>query len=222
MKLKCTAISDLHNDFPVLDGGDILFIAGDLTTRGSLDELVRARAWVEVVKNQYKHVLFTPGNHDLSFEFDRSEAEKTLGLKAYINEVVEIEGLRIFLSPYSLMFGSYAYQKTEANMANMVSSWPLDIDIAVVHGPCRNLRDFTGRDNVGSLSLGWWLDKAIDAGRLKMYIHGHIHESYGAELYRDKIILNAALGGTFWLPPGVDQVPVNFVIDTDEKNVEFS
>ncbi len=221
MKIKCTAISDLHNDFPDLDGGDVLFIAGDLTTRGTLDELVKSRPWFDRMKQKYKHILVTPGNHDLHFEFDREEAEKALGLKVYINEVVEVFGLRVFLSPYSLMYGSYAYQKTESNMANMVSTWPLDVDIAVVHGPCRGLRDFTGRENVGSLSLGWWLDKAIDHGRLKLYIHGHIHESYGVELYREKMLLNAALGGAFWLPPNVEQVPVNFIIDTDENVVEF-
>ena len=213
MKLKCTAVSDLHNSFPELTGGDVLIIAGDLTTQGSVDELKVARKWVESEGVKYKHILFTPGNHDVIFEIDRDLAEKTLGLKAYVCEVAEIEGVRFFLSPYSLMWGSWSFQKSEANMSNLVYSWPKDVDVIVSHGPCRHIRDFTGREHTGSTSLLWHLDKCIDEGRLKLFINGHIHESFGGSFHRDVPVINVAQAGSYHDFLKTDPYPIDFVIE---------
>ena len=222
MKLKCTAISDLHNTFPEdLEGGDILLIGGDLTNRGTDEELVLAEKWITKQKEKYKYILFTPGNHDLSFEADLLRAEKLLGVKAYINEVVEIDGVKFFLSPYSVQFGDWAFMKPDYSLANTVSSWPLDIDVAMVHGPAKYLRDKVGHhgDHVGSDAIKWWLNKAIDQGQIKLFICGHIHESFGGEKYRDMDVINVAQGASLnWT---LNQYPVYFTIDTQTKEVEY-
>lgn len=224
MKLKCVAISDLHNDFPDLSGGDVLIIGGDLTTRGSEEELTKAKYWLNTQRPKFKHILFTPGNHDLSFETDRELAEGWLGQKALINEVVEIEGVKFFLSPYSLQFGSWAFMKPENTLTYAVSTWPLDVDVAVVHGPAYGIRDVVWRgdhwtgDSVGSHSIKWWLNKAIDKGRLRAFIFGHIHESFGVEIFRDTLMMNVAQGySPNWK---INQRPVVFTIDTETKFIQ--
>lgn len=221
-KINCVAISDLHNSFPKnLPSADVLFIAGDLTNKGEEGELLSAKAWLEEQKKKFKHILFTPGNHDITFETKRQWAEETLGLKAYINEIVEIEGVKIFLSPYSVQFGDWAFMKPDYSLANTVASWPLDIDVAVVHGPPKYLRDMVAprAEHVGSDAIKWWLNKAIDQGQIKLFICGHIHDSFGLQEYRGIDILNVAQGWTF--AGDIDQHPVEFTIDTETKKVEY-
>lgn len=58
-------ISDLHGNYPTLDGGDLLIVAGDLTVNDSLAQINRFKDWlVEVGTNLYTKTVMIAGNHD--------------------------------------------------------------------------------------------------------------------------------------------------------------
>lgn len=221
MKIKITAISDTHNDHPECSGGDILLHAGDIT-HGREKDLPALAKWVSEMKNKYKHVLLTPGNHDIIFETDLDKCKSALQTPILINEIVEVEGLKILMSPYSKMFGSWSFMKDESNLANMIAcTWDVDVDIAVMHGPPYELKDWISpsHGNVGSFAFRSWLDKAIDFGRIKVLICGHIHESFGVGMYRGVMIVNAAQAGSFLVSNLPDAEPVNLEWDTESKTI---
>src|SRR5260370_12302474 len=55
-------VSDLHGNFPKLEGGDLLIVAGDLTAKD--DE----RGWLDfenwIYEQKYKEKIIIAGNHD--------------------------------------------------------------------------------------------------------------------------------------------------------------
>lgn len=101
----------------------------------------------------------------------------------------EFEGLKIWGSPWSLTFPGInphctAFTGTEEELAKHYAKIPDDIDILVTHGPPYGIRDRVKSNNkfgfecVGSRSLQ---QHALRLN-LKLWVMGHIHESYGEEL----------------------------------------
>ncbi|KAL2838044.1 Metallo-dependent phosphatase-like protein [Aspergillus pseudodeflectus] len=61
--IRVVCISDTHNTRPPLPPGDILIHAGDLTARGTFDELQAQLQWLSAQPHAHKVVV--AGNHDL-------------------------------------------------------------------------------------------------------------------------------------------------------------
>ena len=62
--IKIVCISDTHNSTPQnIPDGDVLLHAGDLTRRGTFDELQAQLDWIATLPHKYKLVI--AGNHDL-------------------------------------------------------------------------------------------------------------------------------------------------------------
>lgn len=196
-KIKIVAISDLHNHFKPTEGGDLLIIAGDMTNMGQRYELEKFGEYLEEEKKKYKKVIYTPGNHDLMFEKDRETAESYVGHPAVINDTVEFEGLKIFMTPYSNKFGGWAFMKEDKELDEMVKTFPLDVDIIVMHGPPFGYLDMVPKGNVGSKAFRNYVDQAIGYGRVKLIVWGHIHESYGSCNLGGTTIANVAQSCTY-------------------------
>jgi predicted phosphodiesterase len=74
--MKFTFISDTHSlhDRLTLDAGDVLIHCGDLTNKGSLEDVENFANFIG--KQDFKHKIVIAGNHDFCFEDDRAnEAE---------------------------------------------------------------------------------------------------------------------------------------------------
>ena len=55
-------IADLHGEYPTLEGGDLLILAGDYTSNDSYQSWIHFADWLE--EQDYKKKVYIAGNHD--------------------------------------------------------------------------------------------------------------------------------------------------------------
>lgn len=188
-------VSDLHGYYPKLEGGDLLIVAGDLTTTGEHHSYYEFCSWLE--RQDYEEKIIIAGNHDnglvdgyegVKYGFDFS------GWATYLcDSGTEFEGLKIWGSPWTRRFEDMnphcmAFTcETEEELAEKWKLIPSDIDILITHSPAQGVLDEIEGDewdeyteqysinNVGSSSL---IKPLVKSG-CRLHICGHIHESYG-------------------------------------------
>jgi Icc-related predicted phosphoesterase len=195
--MKCVAISDLHNKINELDlpEADLLLIAGDLTGRGSIPELVAFNKDLFAIKDRYRlGILAIPGNHDRHAErdFNYTKNELLTNVKYFIHhESVVIEGIKFFGSGYSPEFGGWSFSVSRGkDAASKWSQIPDDTDILITHGPPYGLLDeadiFSGHLGCQDLS-----DRVLKV-KPKAHVFGHIHGGYGIKEFNGTTFINAA------------------------------
>ncbi|HEX8247651.1 MAG TPA: metallophosphatase domain-containing protein, partial [Pyrinomonadaceae bacterium] len=174
-------LSDTHNrnEQIKVPGGDILIHAGDATTRGTIDEIVLFNEWFAALP--HRHKIFVAGNHDWLFETDNRIARKLLSDEIiYLQDsAVEIEGLKIYGSPWQPWFFDWAFNLPRGEpLAEKWKLIPDDTEILITHGPPFGILDFPP----DGFSVGCErLRRRVEEIRLKLHIFGHIHHSYGTE-----------------------------------------
>ncbi len=185
-------ISDLHGFYPKLEGGDLLIVAGDLTTRHTDKEWHEFASWMN--DQDYKKIVFIAGNHDTMIErWDKEQDEE--GYKGPVSDPnerieylcdsgTEFEGLKIWGSPWTKTFPGMNPKckaftvDTEEELSEKWELIPEDMDILITHSPSWGLHDTNIKnERCGSKSLTHWIDKHVDS--LKLFVCGHIHEAYG-------------------------------------------
>jgi Icc-related predicted phosphoesterase len=176
MKIIC--ISDTHNHYHALDGklpaGDILIHAGDLVRHGTVDEIQQFVDWYSQLPHRYK--IFVGGNHDGALEHSREQIKIPANLIYLENELIEIEGLRIWGSPVSPPYRSFGFMWEEPRRYATYQKIPPNCDIIINHSPPFGILD--------QVEEGQHVGCQILAQRLcelkpKLVICGHIHEGYG-------------------------------------------
>lgn len=179
---RIVAISDIHNNIQrvKLPEGDILAVAGDLTSRGTLEEIAVFSHHLSKLKNKYEHIVVTPGNHDFFCEQSPTLAREMIGEHCHylIDEEVTLEGIRFWASPWQPWYHDWAYNLSRGSAIK--EKWdliPSGIDFLITHGPPYGIGDFTYYDkkHVGCVDLL----QAVERIKPKVHIFGHIHEGYG-------------------------------------------
>ncbi len=187
-------VSDLHGEFPELEGGDLLIIAGDCTSNDRVRSWQKFFEWLE--KQKYRKKVMIAGNHDnfckhwaITGTFnDDTYQEIYPGEKPTIDYLcdsgIEFEGLKIWGTPWSLWFDGInphckAFTGSERQLAAKYELIPDDTDILISHGPSWGHHDSLYRSNerVGSPALTNWIARHVNT--LKLFVCGHIHEGYG-------------------------------------------
>lgn len=199
------------------EGIDMVAHSGDFTNVGEEKDVVAFFDWFSNLPVKYK--VCTAGNHDKSFDpkfwydgakdSDRykkriAKAEEWLppiidALKAkegcfFLNhELVEIDGFKIFGSPWSVSFHEayWAFNLKEGPLAlNMYSDIPEDVDLLITHGPAFGRLDRTSSGiNTGSEILA----ERIKVTKPQYHLCGHIHEAYGMSQDDDTTYLNSSI-----------------------------
>jgi Icc-related predicted phosphoesterase len=177
-------ISDLHGSYPDLEGGDLLIIAGDLTTNDSPPAWRNYFNWLTPLK--YKKKIYIAGNHDgfLTQSISTKKAE-SLGIAdsqepaEYVcDNLTEFEGLKIYGSPWTPMFYDWYFMLPRGKA--IAQKWdliPEGLDILITHGPPFGILD-TPRRNSQKCGCEELL-KAVKNKKPRYHIFGHIHGGYG-------------------------------------------
>ena len=187
-------ISDLHGNFPKLEGGDLLIVAGDLTARDTFEQHCDFKKWF--YEQPYKKRVIIAGNHDnqmktlpaddLVFSTYNTKTGEQASYASYLMDSgTEFEGLKIWGSPWTSRFPGInphccAFTgENDEEIAPKFDLIPSDVDILITHSPPFTIRDMTTCvHQVGSPSL---MAHHISRLRPKLWVFGHIHEGYGQE-----------------------------------------
>ena len=190
MRIVC--LSDTHNlhDRIRVPEGDLLLHAGDATNRGTEKEVSLFADWLAGLPHRHKVVV--AGNHDFLFERQPVLARAHIHGAVYLeDEAVEIEGLRIWGSPWQPEFLDWAFNLPRG--APLREKWdriPQATDVLVTHGPPYGVLD---RVDEGRQEGCAELLKAVGRVRPRLHLFGHIHEAYGLEVRDGTTFVNASI-----------------------------
>lgn len=196
MKREITFISDTHgkhyelnNDLP---GGWMIIHCGDISNRGLISEINDFTNWFG--KLPYEHKIFIAGNHDFGFEDVRHHNDPAPiipdGVIYLEDEMVEIDGIKIYGSPWQPRFYDWAFNVNRGE--EIEKKWamiPGNADIVVTHGPVFGVLDDTIQgQRVGCEDLYM---RIMDV-KPKIHACGHIHYGYGVKDYDGVTFVNAS------------------------------
>jgi len=212
--MDIVTLSDTHNNHHkvIVPKGDMLLYAGDLTKRGTKNEVLSFLKWFS--KQPHKYKIFIAGNHDFFFDYNWKAITK-IGAERHAHKVsteedvkemlskfpnliylndsgVEIEGIKIWGSPVQLWYNDWGFNRKSGG--EIKKHWdliPLDTDILITHSPAYKILDDIPQLslNVGCKDLK---RKIKDLKNMKLHVCGHIHESAGMKKISKKIHINSS------------------------------
>jgi len=188
VKMLIDCVADLHGHYPVLEGGDLLIIGGDLTASDTESQYLEFLLWL--AHQNYKKKIFIAGNHDRELQKRHVKLDVKSDCIYLCDSGTEVltdcKRLKIWGSPWSPLFKGVnplctAFMLPEEHLHNKWIQIPQDTDILITHCPpfgtldYKELSDGT-RYHMGSKSLEAWLKWV---GRPLVHVFGHIHSAYG-------------------------------------------
>ena len=177
--MKILFISDTHGKHHKLSvpEADLLIHAGDLSSRGTQEELRSFLDWFSALP--HRHKVFVGGNHDFLLERQPGVFLEMVPANCIylFNSSTEIEGIRIWGSPLTPWFFDWAFNRRRGgDIRRYWDRIPAGTDILVTHGPPAGILGKTARgDRAGCEDLL----AVVQQIRPKIHVFGHIHEAYG-------------------------------------------
>jgi Icc-related predicted phosphoesterase len=209
--LRLVLLSDTHEIHREVDvpDGDIFIHAGDFTMFSeSMEAVVDFNDWLGELPHRHKIVV--PGNHEYFLEADPSERLMLDNAVVLINEGTEIEGLRIWGSPVTPLYGGAFGLSSAKDRKRLYAQIPQDINVLITHGPPFGILDTAP---ISGLHEGCReLLDAVDLVRPKLHVFGHIHTAYGVFRTEHTTFVNASRLG---LDNDPDKAP--FVFELTRK-----
>lgn len=192
--MKVSFVSDTHMH-PVeswkVPECDLLIHTGDFSYQGKLQELLHFVT--EMNKIPAKHKILVPGNHDWGFQTNESgfrDICRQNGITVLIHEYIEIEGFKIFGTPWQPYFCNWAFNVEESSrLKRLYNDIPEGLDILATHCPPKGILDHCNGGNVGSPELMERIRLVLP----KTHAFGHIHEGYGTSRYINVDFVNSAI-----------------------------
>lgn len=195
MRLVFLSDNHMHFNFPV-PKGDYLIHCGDMTFKGTHQELIRTNLWFEKLKreNGFKAVYYVWGNHELLADKDELLAKIFLSSAICIHEKqLILEGVKFYGSSYQPFFYNWAFNLPRGEELKRVwARIPDDTQILITHTGPKNILDFSkySNENVGCQDLFDRVEKLKD---LKLHVMGHIHGARNHEFIDSTLFINASI-----------------------------
>jgi len=218
MKLVC--ISDTHTRHHWIDEvpeGDVLIHAGDMTNRGSFEDLEFFLHWFAALPHPNK--ILISGNHDWCFERQSDASRKIVedhGVIYLNDEGITIDGVKFWGSPVQPEFCNWAFNRRRGSEIN--EHWrkiPKNTDVLITHGPPYGILDETYMTR-GPVGCGDLRDHILQRVKPKVHIFGHIHEAHGVEVVDGITFINASQLNDYYSKEA-DFNPVVFELDAKKK-----
>ena len=183
---------ELHREVNV-PMADVFIHCGDFTM---FDRSVAAiedfNDWLGDLPHSHKIVIY--GNHQFAFEADPSRRALLDNAVVLLNESIEIEGLKIYGSPMTPLFGGAFGMSKAVDRQRHWARVPDDTHVLISHGPPLGLCDTSADapEHVGDPEL---LARIGELTNLRLVCCGHVHSAYGRTEYGGVLVVNAALMG---------------------------
>lgn len=208
--MKIVATSDTHFPFDTsnIPDGDVFILAGDMMYTGQVDEWAPRLASLAALPHKRK--IFVPGNHDRWVDYHLGAACEELarigvevcGVGQPTTYHMEEDGrLTTFLClPYVTNLPTWAFNRSEEWLKEYMKQFSdMPIDVVISHAPMFGILDATDpeikntreRRHVGCRAYRSWFDKK--EVKPKVWICGHIHESYGQTNHAGCQVYNVAM-----------------------------
>lgn len=189
--LRIVCVSDTHarHRYTEVPDGDILIHAGDITRKGSLEDVESFNAWLETLPHPFKIMIC--GNHDFCFQEQAQEARQRITNAIYLEDSgCEVAGLTFYGCPWQPWFGGWAFNLPRGDaLAQIWARIPDRVDVLITHGPPEGILDRTHRgDAVGCRDL---LARVREV-KPRLHVFGHIHEAAGQVEIDGTIFVNAS------------------------------
>lgn len=207
---KIIAVGDTHGKENWLDlpKSDILIHCGDMHIT-SLQELYHMNEWFGQQDFDYK--ICIAGNHDTHLErIDKKQCKQLFTNAIYLeNDYLEIEGLKIYGSPYTPEFNnwSFMYQRRSKEANDLWKQIPDNLDLLISHGPPYQILDKNqNNENCGCEVL----QREVFIKMPKRHLFGHIH-GYGhqyIEKERIKFYNTSVLDETYKLTHKITEIEI--------------
>jgi Icc-related predicted phosphoesterase len=199
--MKLALISDTHSYLPEIPiDVDAVIHAGDIGPDRDPINWFRdvLYPWAERVDVS---IFATFGNHDFIGQRHATPRGCPDNLHFIVDQAHTINGVKFWFSPWSNLFGSWAWMVDEAGLAARYAKIDEDAEVIVSHGPPKYHGDkilWDGKiQNVGSVALA---ERAAQLPKLKLIITGHIHEAFGDYDMRGVRVLNVSHVNEFYQP----------------------
>lgn len=190
--MRIVHVSDTHNKEPEVPDGDILIHSGDLTIQGYRVQIYRQFGWLHLLRDRFKYILVTPGNHDLylekHFEEGRIEAAEA-GLILLHNEEIIIDGVKFYGSGNTPDYHGWAFMENQIELYDTWEKIPADTNVLFTHCPPFGILDESYRGGIGCKDL---LRRTKELTQLKLHAFGHAHGGRGMTKVGDLTYSNAA------------------------------
>jgi len=177
--VKIVFLSDTHNRHNYVDvpDGDVVCHCGDVSMRGSEDEVASFLYWYSNLP--HKNKLFIAGNHDFLFEKAPMVSGALLSEYPEVtylrDSLAEIDGVKFWGSPWQPRFFDWAFNVDRGEAIRAKWDAVPSCDVLLTHGPPQGVLDRVGGDYVGCEELL----ASIPRIRPKVHAFGHIHENHG-------------------------------------------
>jgi len=198
-------ISDTHGNHGQLEipkGVDAVIHCGDSTNH---------HGWIHnqpEFENFYNWFIYLPiyrkvliaGNHDAwatkRYNIDRL---KEAGVVYLEHEFAEVDGIKIFGSPYTPTYGEWHFMKSRETLDRWWRDIPEGLDVLVTHGPPKGILDLSRNyeDKLEYCGDGALLKHALNK-KPKYHCFGHIHnfkdcKNQGIRIFEDVTFINASV-----------------------------
>lgn len=203
--MKICAISDQHGYLPNISKCDIFIIGGDICPvnnhkiKFQREWLLREfNPWIKNIDAKYKFIVF--GNHDFIGQ-EQPDIKYSLNCVVLYHEVIEIEGIKIWGSPWTRKFFDWAFNMSAKDLYKLHKNIP-KCDIIVTHGPPYGFGDIVNRSiKKDGIVIKRWQTNAGSPGLIrnilqnepKLVIGGHLHSGNGVRKLGNTTIANVSI-----------------------------